>query len=76
MHLPNSLITDAVIATLLQLSELEELNISNTAVTAQGLELLQQFPKLRSLFVWSMPLSAEALAAFQQARPQCKVWKD
>ncbi len=73
LHIPGSAITDVGAEVLARLSNLADLNLSGARLTDKGLDALQRLDKLHTLWLWKVPVSDEAVARFNKARPRCKV---
>jgi Leucine-rich repeat (LRR) protein len=64
---------DEAAAAIAQLPKLASLNLEKTQLTDAGLEKLRTLKNLKSLVLRGSKVSADAVAAFQKAVPQCKV---
>jgi Leucine-rich repeat (LRR) protein len=70
-------VDDATVPVLLALHNLKRLNLSGTVFSDAGLSQLAELPSLERLIVGGTQVSANAIAAFSQRRPNCRVisWK-
>ncbi len=74
LHLSGSTVTDAGLATVSDLRDLENLNLKSTGVTDAGLRRLEGMKKLRLLDLRSCPaLTREGIARLQKALPNCEI---
>ena len=68
LHLERTAVTDAGLAALNDLPDLEYLDLYGTAITDAGLERLQELPRLKQVFVWQTHVTPAAAQAFMRAR--------
>ena len=74
LNLQKTRITDAAIAKLAPLTELEELVLSENEITPAALESLPEFKKLKSLKLENcFPISPSAVDALKEKMPDLKV---
>lgn len=64
LHLEQTTVTDAGLASLSSLNFLEYLNLHQTAITDAGLEPLLALPHLRSLYLWQTRVTAAGIDRF------------
>jgi len=69
-------ITDAGIASIRQLGELETVALSGKQLTAAILPILEQLPKLQFLYLSKMAISYQDLRAFRARKPSLKLVAD
>jgi hypothetical protein len=75
LALMNSRVTDSGLKHLESLRKLEWVNLNVTNLTDAGLEQLARVRQLRSLMIWKTGVTNEGVAKFQQALPDCKIWR-
>jgi hypothetical protein len=67
LHLDQTKVTDAGLASLSKLKRLEYLNLRGTAVTDAGLKDLSSLTSLRALYAWQTAMTPEAVQALGEA---------
>ncbi|MCH8922292.1 MAG: hypothetical protein IIA67_03965 [Planctomycetes bacterium] len=77
LNVSDTAIGDESLKHLKNQNNLWQLNLSGTKVTSEGLKHLHQLPSLRKLWLPSSKsqISDESVAALQQARPKCKIYR-
>jgi YHS domain-containing protein len=78
LHLERTAVSDAGLAQLATLTELDYLNLYGTPVTDASLAALQHLPKLKRLYLWQTHVTPEAARAFAAARldpQQTRKWR-
>lgn len=77
VRLDNANVTDADLKRLQPLLEslpnLELLQLSESAVTDEGLRHLVELQNLRDLYLWKTAVTPEGVAELQRALPQCAI---
>jgi len=79
LHLERTGISDAGLAAIASLPELEYLNLYGTPVTDTGIAALQTLPRLKQLYVWQTKVTPAAVKALAEARTdkeQIRRWED
>jgi hypothetical protein len=69
LHLERSSITDAALASLAGLSNLQYLNLYGTAITDEGLKHIAGLKQLRRLYLWQTKASYDPAMALEQDIP-------
>ena len=73
VSLVGTVVDDAALEQLKELTQLQRLDLSDTHVTDAGLEHLKGFTQLQSLNLNETAVSKEGVKKLQQALPKCKI---
>lgn len=73
LHLNESNVTTADLASLSELRKLETLNLYGTAIGDDAIEPLSVIRSLRKLHLYNSQFTAEGIAQLQQALPRCEI---
>lgn len=72
----DSRVGDEVLAILLKLPALEDLNLHGTDISDHGLMQLIEMPQLRNIVVTNTSVTVSGAAKFRIARPDCKLFSE